>query len=571
MQNQAIRIFIFSSLAIIAMAAVWGIRQVPARGQLAERVLSESLDQELIVLSGAVKASTQALKYRLLDVLKAEGNDHATRTFDDSPFQAASLFEWDQTQWKTLWYSVKSKTDLQSSELKSWLPEWPMSKLAPDEVYVNRVATIQGQSYFVILVPVRRPNQIPMVGMGIFPAAQFGLTFSADENRDIRVFNSAGFALALSHPAYLGSSLKADPLVQEILERDDVGLRHEWTGDRGTRMLGVATRMNDSNLFAAIETRAQTTPAWPMWMYLIICAVGASALNWVLFNSVLRPLLNQLTQSEQAAENLRRQLVGQSVQVPTAARVRSGILAGGAKLSHLDFEETEAAASANINESSTKMVTKCDNPDVTVNAATSIERVIRAALGSLNPLIRDHGVEVTVAGLDDLNIEAEPLQLQTAIEEVIKNAVEAMGETDARTLHITGQKYDDRISLIVEDSGVGIPPADLDKVFDPFFSSKDSQGVARGLGLNVVRRVIEELSGKVHLSSRSGGDDRGTRVEISWPSGGEGSSRRLVEFSRLGQELDRLAEQITQPDPPLARAPQWPDVSIRKPVVRSLD
>src|ERR1035437_9682714 len=101
MHNQSARIILYSSLAIVLLVFMWGMRQIPREGHLADQALRESLNQELIVLSGAVKASTTAMKYRLLDVLKAEGNEHVTRTFQDSPFIAATLLEWDQVQWKS--------------------------------------------------------------------------------------------------------------------------------------------------------------------------------------------------------------------------------------------------------------------------------------------------------------------------------------------------------------------------------------------------------------------------------------------------------------------------------------
>src|SRR6476469_1409095 len=113
MHNPSARIILYSSLAIVLLVFFWGLRQIPSEGRLADQALRESLNQEIIVLNGAVKASTAAMKYRLLDVLKAEGNDHVTRAFQDSPFLAATLLEWDQTQWKSLWYSNKSKTELQ--------------------------------------------------------------------------------------------------------------------------------------------------------------------------------------------------------------------------------------------------------------------------------------------------------------------------------------------------------------------------------------------------------------------------------------------------------------------------
>src|SRR6266404_6223241 len=101
-----------------------------------------------------------------------------------------------------------------------------------------------------------------MIGVGIFPAAQFGMNFSSDENREVRVFTQNGVALALSHPAYLGANVKNEPLVREILENEDVNLQHEWKNDTGGRMIGLASRVNDSNLLVAIETKTIAASKW---------------------------------------------------------------------------------------------------------------------------------------------------------------------------------------------------------------------------------------------------------------------------------------------------------------------
>lgn len=504
------RLVLYSSLAIVVLVLMWGIRQIPAEGRLADQALRESLDQESIVLNSAVKTSIQAMKYRLLDVLKAEGNDHATRTFQDSPFTAVTLLEWDQVRWKNLWYSVKSTSELQATELHHWLNEWPLSKLSIDEVYFTKVADAMGQPHFAMLVPVRRPNQIPMVGVGIFPASQFGLGFSAGEDREIRVFDDKGMALALTHPAYLGSSLKSEALVKDILESDEVSVRDEWKAERLDPMIGLATRIPDSNLYAAIQTPAAHGSSFQSWMYLILSALGAGILNWVLFSSILRTALKQLTQSEEAIKTLRQKLT----EVPAATieakrapvEVEADEVIPAAALPKLDFTGTETEE-----DSEEQDVPSEETEEI---GLLSIHKIVRAALRALDPKIRELKINVMYYGLDDLKVDGDPLQLQTALEEILKNAIEAMSESTDRNLTLSGRKDNHGLYLTIEDTGRGVDNENLAKVFDPFFSTKDSQGVARGLGLNVARRVIEELAGKIRLESESG---KGTRVEIEWP------------------------------------------------------
>lgn len=574
MQNQSLRLFLYSSLAIVALALVWGFRTIPQQAGLAEKELRSGLEQELIVLSSAVRASTSAMKYRLLDVLKAEGNDHTTRAFQDSPFVSSALLEWDSAQWKTLWHSSKLKEQFTPAKLRESMKDWPLSKIANEDAFFAKVADVDGQAYFALVVPVRRPSNTPMLGIGIFPAAQFGLTFSAEQKREVRVFDDHGFALALAHPAYLGTSVKREPIVAEILDGDAVSVRQEWKSERGLPLTGIAMRMADSNLFAAIETQVPLNRSAVIkgWIYLLLCAAGAIAMNWFLFASMIRPLLEQLARTEELVEKMRRQMLESPVQ-PAARAPAPAVeqVIPGAELPDVSFLEVPADATA---------APVAEEPELPPAAPrTPLAKVVNAALRSLDSRLKENRITVNRIGLEDVEIEADVLQMQTAVEEVLKNAVEAMSETPERQLSIEAQRSGNRLQLTVEDTGCGIAPDNVKKVFDPFFSTKDSQGVARGLGLNVVRRVVEELQGTVVVENRQGTD--GVRVQIEWPLDKHQATAAVnappSPKPALLSDLDLLNDEDLGLDAedefsavPVKKA-NWPQVPIRKPKVRTLD
>lgn len=577
MQNQTVRLFLYSSLAIVALTLVWGFRSIPRQGRLAEDQLRNSLEQELIVLSSAVKSSTAALKFRLLDVLKAEGNDHPTRAFQESPFASAALLEWDGSGWKVNWHSTKLKDEFQSTTLKDWLKDWPLAKLtAGDEAYYTKVNDVGGQAYFALVVPVRKPGNATLLGVGVFPAAQFGLTFSADQSREVRVFNDKGFALALARPAYVGASLLREPIVTEILEGDTLNLREEWKSEAGISMLGMAQRLNDSNLFAAIETKMplDRSSYVSAWLYLVMCAIGAVAINWVLFSSLVRPLFEQLAQTEEFAEKLRRQLAEGAPTAPAAMVVtpRADAHIPTAELPDVDFIEPGANAEAAAEPNGAMAA-------ATEETAQPIAKAVGKALRVLDGRLRAAGIGINKIGLENVAVEADMLQLQTAIEEILKNAIEAMQDTKERQLTIAAHADGRRYHLTIEDTGSGIAPENLRKVFDPFFSTRDTQGVARGLGLNVVRRVVEELQGTVQVRNRGGGG--GVIVEIEWPRHKQSLDAVYVSEPQkpmpdpLASDLDILSDEAgedfaSMPIPSSAR-PQFPPIPIRKPKVRALD
>ena len=98
---------------------------------------------------------------------------------------------------------------------------------------------------------------------------------------------------------------------------------------------------------------------------------------------------------------------------------------------------------------------------------------------------------------------------------LITNAIEAM--PDGGTLRIAAGAVDSRrgIWLTVGDTGTGIAEEDLQRIFEPFYSTKlDGKGV--GLGLSMVYGIVREHGGSVTVDSRIG---RGTTFRITLPAG----------------------------------------------------
>jgi len=70
----------------------------------------------------------------------------------------------------------------------------------------------------------------------------------------------------------------------------------------------------------------------------------------------------------------------------------------------------------------------------------------------------------------------------------------------------------DRVRIVIADRGVGITPADLPHVFDPYFTTKRG---GTGLGLPIAKNIVEGLSGTLTVSSVVG---RGTEISIAFPA-----------------------------------------------------
>ncbi len=92
-------------------------------------------------------------------------------------------------------------------------------------------------------------------------------------------------------------------------------------------------------------------------------------------------------------------------------------------------------------------------------------------------------------------------QMKQVILNLLMNAIQAMPM--GGRLELSGQLSGDLhwIQFSIKDSGIGIPPEDMDKLFDPFFSTKEG-GV--GLGLSIAHRIIDQHHGKIEVESTSG-------------------------------------------------------------------
>jgi signal transduction histidine kinase len=112
-------------------------------------------------------------------------------------------------------------------------------------------------------------------------------------------------------------------------------------------------------------------------------------------------------------------------------------------------------------------------------------------------------------------------QIKQVLLNLFINATEAMGdhggELIVRTHRLAKASGDTWVQLEVTDSGCGIPPADLEHIFDPFYTtkheSKDHEGT--GLGLTIVHQIVQEHGGHIEVNSEPG---RGTTFCLNFPA-----------------------------------------------------
>jgi len=108
-------------------------------------------------------------------------------------------------------------------------------------------------------------------------------------------------------------------------------------------------------------------------------------------------------------------------------------------------------------------------------------------------------------------ITADPVQLNQVLVNLVVNALQAWPKPDRITVRT--QVVDHHVQLVVQDTGPGMSNEVLDKIFVPFFTTKDI-GQGTGLGLPVVHGIVQAHGGTIHVESAVG---KGTRFEIQMP------------------------------------------------------
>ncbi|CAG0984943.1 MAG: PAS domain S-box protein [Rhizobiaceae bacterium] len=149
--------------------------------------------------------------------------------------------------------------------------------------------------------------------------------------------------------------------------------------------------------------------------------------------------------------------------------------------------------------------------------AVQARPIVSGAIELLRYGIESSGIVVRCdipAGLPD--VVADPDQVQNILTNLLVNATHALEAVEGpREIRVSAIERDGRLSIVVADSGAGIPREIAQRVFDPFFTTKP-QGVGTGIGLSISRGLAEAQGGTLSLLET----DIGAAFELSLPTTG---------------------------------------------------
>jgi len=162
-----------------------------------------------------------------------------------------------------------------------------------------------------------------------------------------------------------------------------------------------------------------------------------------------------------------------------------------------------------------------------------VNETIDSALGLLGEQLRLHGIEVALELDRDLpKVTGEPYQLEQVWINLITNARDAMEEKEKQIAEgalqasgytklltisssLNSKPGKDGIVIHFHDNGSGITDEDKDKIFHPFFTTKEV-GRATGLGLSISYGIVQKHNGSIEIVSKAG---EGTTISVLVPTG----------------------------------------------------
>jgi two-component system OmpR family sensor kinase len=197
------------------------------------------------------------------------------------------------------------------------------------------------------------------------------------------------------------------------------------------------------------------------------------------------------------AENLDR------IDIPLESRARLGVLIQGVRrIAHLLEQLLDHA--------------RYDTGPATDAPVTAFDHVARESVADLLPIAAARGVDLGFGRLEAVFVRGGAMALAVMLRNLLDNALRhtpAGGRVDLY-LYRDG---DDAV-VRIEDTGPGIVPADLARVFEPFFRGSHSADEGTGLGLSIVHRIVGGFDGTITIENIAAPERSGLRVTVILPA-----------------------------------------------------
>lgn len=383
---------------------------------------------------------------------------------------------------------------------------------------------------------------------GVLVGPEFFQSFmdrSKGQISSVFLVNPQGQALAHTVPEYVGNLLNEDPLVSEVMRAQVTSGSGLFRDLKGNNIQGFYEQVSQSNVFAVITTpvseilKSRDEVRWQ----LSLLGLGLAFVGVAVFVLLYRPekQIVQVPVAGAAAqptsvlmgagapvgapggnaasqEEIQKEKMQAFMRVSSAlAHELNGPLAS--ILGHAQLLKSSLGSNPNLDtiteqtrrsrETLRKLLTFAGEAVPKVEK-TNVGKVVEKALTSMAPLLFRKGIQLTkeFQTIPDFEMPAE--MIQKGLESILQNAAEALDRSSRKNLKVgIAQKAEGWVEISIWDSGEGIESRNMDKIFDPFFSTRKGHA---GLGLSMALGIFKEINGSVFVES--GPPPKGTLIRI---------------------------------------------------------
>lgn len=210
-----------------------------------------------------------------------------------------------------------------------------------------------------------------------------------------------------------------------------------------------------------------------------------------------------------AAHELRTPITALSLQAENldplemspAARDRLGVLKKGMQRTKHLLEQLLALA-------------RQDVAQAMVRETVLLDKVAKDIVADLLPEATARGIDLGFRIAETVAVSGDPTSLMSAIRNVVENAVKFT--PDGGSVDLGVYREGGMAVVQIEDTGPGIPAGDLDRIFEPFFRGRQPAGEGSGLGLSIVKRIMDRSGGSIAIENIADEDRSGLRVTLRW-------------------------------------------------------
>jgi two-component system OmpR family sensor kinase len=150
------------------------------------------------------------------------------------------------------------------------------------------------------------------------------------------------------------------------------------------------------------------------------------------------------------------------------------------------------------------------------DSVSFLDRCAKDVVAEAMPRARDEEIDLGFDSINSVSIHGDSMMISVMIRNLLDNSLRHTPQ--GGRVDIKVQRSNEWAILMVEDTGPGIPEADLDRIFEPFVRGSHPVDGGTGLGLSIVSRIVERLGGSIILQNIAASDRSGLRATVNLPA-----------------------------------------------------